>query len=83
MEKMHGFTIMAMPRSGLFRYGVGDKFVDGKGNDIPWGHRMAFYMSHGQAQTAARRLQAQYQRFDGDFIILRVDLDPIDERFPE
>ena len=64
------FTLLWIPRNGLFRDGA--FFTDGDGNRIKWDKTIPMYDSHEKAQRAKDKIAAKYPSAHGEVVIMHI-----------
>jgi hypothetical protein len=76
MEPDYQYTLMWMPKSGLFFNGA--EFVSGEGNTIRWSKVLHLYKSHTRAEMAKKRILAQFPEAQGELVSIRVKVEDVE-----
>lgn len=77
MRQAKKYTVLAVPRSGLF-YSGGD-FLDGRQCRVPWSRIIPIFRSHSAAVVVRDKMRKKWPDWDGDFVVLSVELKEKDD----
>ena len=70
--KPRGYTLLWIPKSGLFY--DGGSFLDGKQERIRWDRTIHIFASHAKAETAKKRILERYPDAHGELVMLPVEI---------
>ena len=73
------YTLLWIPKTGLFYDGGGSGFTDGKGDTIRWDRTVYVFPSHQRAETAKQKMIDKYPDAKGEIVVLPIVVKQLEE----